>query len=266
MGIDIRILGYYDIRRERFRNMKQIFSSLLIFFLLTLAAFVFPELHYAFNPPCAGLDTTHSQCLKASDPAPTPGGGHSWTPIASGACGDNRNPNLAHQCYARDDSCPIKYFGSCSNPNSQLACQGFTQGSDSAGCDQSGGNTICYIPSGKVNPAPTPAYCNTNAPTSSVKNPCPGSVCDTAFGKIDVTNGSGFVKTLFQILLSLSGGIALLIIIFAGFSMALSQGNPEKIKGAQETLTSAIVGLLFIILSVAILQIIGVDILGIFKK
>jgi hypothetical protein len=40
-----------------------------------------------------------------------------------------------------------------------------------------------------------------------------------------------------------------------------SQGNPEKVQAAREQLTSAIVGLLFIIFSLAILTIIGVDIL-----
>ena len=42
-----------------------------------------------------------------------------------------------------------------------------------------------------------------------------------------------------------------------------SQGNPEAVKAATEQLTSAIIGLLFIILSFVILEIIGVDILKI---
>lgn len=232
------------------------------FSLLLFVALLFPLAQYA-TPPCAGLDTTHSQCLPATAPPPPNTGGHTWTVIPSGACSSPQN-----KCYARDDSCPIKYqstgkgnpiYGACSNPNSQLACQGWQQTSDTSGCDQAGGNTICYSLS-EVNPAPTPKTCN--ATPGKVNNPCPNNVCDTALGSIDVSTGGAFVKILFQVLLSLSGGIALLIIIFAGFSMALSQGNPEKVKGAQETLTGAIVGLLFIILSVAILQIIGVNILG----
>jgi len=42
-----------------------------------------------------------------------------------------------------------------------------------------------------------------------------------------------------------------------------SQGSPEAVKSATEQLTSAIIGLLFIILSFVILQIIGVNILHI---
>lgn len=73
----------------------------------------------------------------------------------------------------------------------------------------------------------------------------------------------GFVKSIFGIILSLSGGIALILIIVSGYQMMASQGNPEKLQGAKETLTSAVVGLLFIIFSMVILQVIGVDILKI---
>lgn len=77
------------------------------------------------------------------------------------------------------------------------------------------------------------------------------------------TDPVGFVKSIFGIILSLSGGIALLLIIFSGYKLMLSQGNPEKAQEAKETLTAAIVGLLFIIFSLVILQVIGVDILRI---
>lgn len=85
---------------------------------------------------------------------------------------------------------------------------------------------------------------------------------DTAIGPIQ-TNVAGLVKNVFSILLGLSGGTAILLIIAAGYQMITSQGNPEKVKEARERLTAAVVGLLFIIFSVAILQIIGVDILNI---
>ena len=83
---------------------------------------------------------------------------------------------------------------------------------------------------------------------------------DTAIGPIN-TNPSDFVRKLLAIILSLSGGIALLLIIFSGYKLMTSQGNPEKLQGARETLTSAIVGLLLIIFSLVIIELIGVDIL-----
>lgn len=88
------------------------------------------------------------------------------------------------------------------------------------------------------------------------------NVCHTAFGDIS-TNPEAFVGKVFAILLSLSGGIALILIIISGYRLMTSQGNPEKVQAAREQLTSAIIGLLFIIFSLAILQIIGVDILRI---
>jgi hypothetical protein len=92
---------------------------------------------------------------------------------------------------------------------------------------------------------------------------CPGGECDTAFGKIKVDSPAAILGRIFGILLSISGILALVLIIASGYQMSTSQGNPEKIKEARERLTAAIIGLLFIIFSVSVLQIIGVDILAI---
>ena len=85
---------------------------------------------------------------------------------------------------------------------------------------------------------------------------------DTAIGTVS-TDPQTFVKFIFGVVLGLAGGIALILIIIAGYKVMTSQGNPEAVKAANEQLTSAIVGLLFIIFSFVILQIIGVDILRI---
>ena len=86
--------------------------------------------------------------------------------------------------------------------------------------------------------------------------------CNTAFGDIQTDAGS-FVSKIFGVILSISGGIALLLIIISGYRLMISGGNPEKVQGAREQLTSAIIGLIFIIFSVGILQIIGVNVLHI---
>lgn len=62
-------------------------------------------------------------------------------------------------------------------------------------------------------------------------------------------------------LIGLAGIFAFFCIIYASFMMQSSQGNQEKLKKAQELLTSCIMGLIFIIFSVFILKLIGVDIL-----
>ncbi|NCN51331.1 MAG: hypothetical protein GW762_02725 [Candidatus Pacebacteria bacterium] len=63
--------------------------------------------------------------------------------------------------------------------------------------------------------------------------------------------------------ISMGGGIALLMILSAGFTMTISQGNAQKTAQAKEMMTAAVTGLLFIIFSVTILQFIGYSILKI---
>jgi len=43
-------------------------------------------------------------------------------------------------------------------------------------------------------------------------------------------------------------------LIFGGYKLISSQGSPEEVKSAQEMLTSAIIGMIFIILSATILR------------
>ncbi len=84
----------------------------------------------------------------------------------------------------------------------------------------------------------------------------------TAVGTIS-TQPNKFIESIMSFLLSISGAIALILIIRAGYELMTSRGDPEKVGHARERLTSAIVGLLFLIFSLVILEIIGVDILKI---
>jgi hypothetical protein len=61
----------------------------------------------------------------------------------------------------------------------------------------------------------------------------------------------------------LAGGFALLLLLYGSFLLATSAGNPDQVQKAQDVIGSAVTGLLFIVFSVVILRIIGVDILGI---
>lgn len=89
----------------------------------------------------------------------------------------------------------------------------------------------------------------------------------TAIGCVDFTNfGSFITKGLLTPLLSFGGLVTFLLIIYAAVLIMTSSGDPEKIKKAKEMLTSALTGLIFIILSIFILKFIGGDLLGIFNK
>ncbi len=84
----------------------------------------------------------------------------------------------------------------------------------------------------------------------------------TAIGYVD-TQANEFVRWVLGFVLGISGGIVLIIIIVSGYRLMTSQGDPEKVKNARDQLTAAIVGLLFIIFSLVILQLITRDILQI---
>ncbi len=63
--------------------------------------------------------------------------------------------------------------------------------------------------------------------------------------------------------IGLAGFFALLCIFYSTIRLQISRGEAEAIQKARENLTSCIIGLLLIIFSVFILELVGVDILGI---
>lgn len=85
----------------------------------------------------------------------------------------------------------------------------------------------------------------------------------TAIGCIKTSASQFITETVMGLGISLAGVIAFLCIIYSAFMLQTSGGNPERIKKAQEMLTSCIMGLILIIFSVFILRMIGVDILKI---
>lgn len=84
----------------------------------------------------------------------------------------------------------------------------------------------------------------------------------TALGCIpkDINELAGWV---FSNLIYVATGIAFLLMTMGAIMVLTSSGTPEKIKAGKELITSALSGLLFIILSLFILRLIGVDILQI---
>ena len=128
----------------------------------------------------------------------------------------------------------------------------------------------CQVPSAAPKPPGTSGSSNFTS-ALPLPAPCASSEQDTngncnsihtALGNIS-TNVPGFTKWLLTFILSVAGGIVVLIIIATGYKLMASQGDPEKVKEAREGLTSAIVGLLFIIFSLVILQFITQSVLHI---
>jgi len=84
----------------------------------------------------------------------------------------------------------------------------------------------------------------------------------TAVGCIP-TNSTKMIQVLIKIGLLIGGGVALLVILMGAFSLSISEGDPKKTSEAKDQITAAIIGLIFIIFSISILQLIGVQILHI---
>ncbi len=84
----------------------------------------------------------------------------------------------------------------------------------------------------------------------------------TAFGCVRVSK-NGMVQDLLRIGLGISGGFVLLTILYGAFLLTTSSGNPKRVQEGQEMISSAVMGLFFVIFSVIILQFIGVSLLRI---
>jgi len=102
---------------------------------------------------------------------------------------------------------------------------------------------------------------STPGPGSSITPSDEKGFINTAIGRVP-TDPTALVNTIFRFALGIAGGVAFLLIVYGGFKLAFSGGNPENIQSGREVITSAIVGLLIVIFSTFILQLIGINILG----
>jgi hypothetical protein len=158
--------------------------------------------------------------------------------------------NNTHSC-AYQNACPTQ-GQPCSGPGT--CCSGLS-------CT----NGVCGLTSFDTSNPPNNPYADAPSPTPICEEASiAGGTCKvlSAIGSIPTT-ASGFISFMLGIILSLSGTVALILIIKSGYQLMTSQGNPEQLQAAREQLTAAIVGLLFIIFSLVFLEVIGVDILKI---
>ena len=84
----------------------------------------------------------------------------------------------------------------------------------------------------------------------------------TAIGCL-TSDANGFFQPLLKIGIGIAGGLAFLIILFGGFQVLTSAGNPEQLNAGKELIGSAIAGLLLVAFSVFILKLLSVNIFGI---
>ncbi len=85
---------------------------------------------------------------------------------------------------------------------------------------------------------------------------------NTAIGCLMAGDPKQLVSQLLGWGVGVGGGIAFLMIVLAGFQMATAGGDPKRVQAARELLMSALSGLILIVLSVVLLNFIGVKILN----
>ncbi|OGD78451.1 hypothetical protein A2368_01610 [Candidatus Collierbacteria bacterium RIFOXYB1_FULL_49_13] len=88
-----------------------------------------------------------------------------------------------------------------------------------------------------------------------------GKSVNTAIGCISFDNMAGFTKSVVGVGVGLAGAVTLILLLYGFFTLTTSSGNPDKVNAGKDVITSALGGLIFIVLSVILLKIIGVDIL-----
>lgn len=93
-------------------------------------------------------------------------------------------------------------------------------------------------------------------------NPADPNSIDTALGCISVGSGTSLIETILRIATGIGGGLALALILYGVFIVTTSAGMPDKLKAGSEIITSAVIGLIFILLSVFLVNLIGINILG----
>ena len=120
----------------------------------------------------------------------------------------------------------------------------------------------------------TPPCCAGSICTELANPLLPPSCIPNSGSPVIVPPGSGPVLTvpiieigplfgaLASILIPGGIGLALIRIAWAGYKFMTSEGNPQKVEEAREDLTAAIIGAIFILLSVVILRVILSSFLG----
>ena len=85
---------------------------------------------------------------------------------------------------------------------------------------------------------------------------------NTALGCVPVKVGP-FTAWLLTYVFGIAGGIAFLLMVYGFILVATTGGDPKKLQGAQETISSAVTGLVVCIFAVFLLRLIAVNILRI---
>jgi hypothetical protein len=73
----------------------------------------------------------------------------------------------------------------------------------------------------------------------------------------DATSLSQLLPMIIELLLGIAGGVAVIFVIIGGYQYITSGGNEESAEKGRKTLTNAVIGIVIIVLSYAIITVIA---------
>ncbi len=80
-------------------------------------------------------------------------------------------------------------------------------------------------------------------------------------GMRDSKDAEGFIQVIIDFALPLSTISVVLLLAFSSYKLMMSKGDPEKLRDAKDQITNAVIGFIFVLVSVGILWFIN-DLLG----
>ena len=181
-----------------------------------------------------------------------------------------RNVSAVGNCCNTDNQCDTSAGESCSgfpvafNCTSKRSCQIINKAGCEPACPSDKVCTPTNTSGGQITYGCVPRTLPPDSGPSVLD--CGGGKqgLNTAVGCIpfgDNTTSEALIGFILRWAIGVGGGIAFLLILYAGFQIMTSSGDPNKLKAGQELLTAAISGLIMLIFSTFILRVIGVDIL-----
>ncbi len=100
--------------------------------------------------------------------------------------------------------------------------------------------------------------------SANIQGSCPADQIETGIGCIPIGSPTGFAAFFLRWGLGIAGGVAMLVFAYASFMLMTSAGDPKRLQTGKELLFSVISGIIMLVFSMFILNLLGVNILGLF--
>ena len=232
---------------------------------------MFPALSCPYGFICVEADESCHIPPTPPEPSPEPDcepdvGSCLWDEIE---CESPSYVDYDYDCVAPGDICCV--YVAPTDPDCESACTNPAYPESHCGNFGSADETLCDRP-----PYPNTlldcyvgdiiydCYCCRSAVIIEERpalDPMCGQGINTAIGCIPLGDINSLIAFFLGWGIGIGGGISFLLILYAGFQITTSAGDPQKLQAGKELLTAAIAGIIMLIFSIFLLELIGVRIL-----